>query len=320
MSTKKTNIGGQALIEGLLMLGPDKAARANRFPDGSIRLTYMQRPKPLPVMKIPVIRGVVGLFTQLKLGMKAMNDAADEQEAAESGLAAPDQQTPEAREKSGQESSNRAAVFSMLLGVLLAVFLFIFVPNAVVSLLYKGAAASWRESFKGSLTVNLTEGLIRIIILLLYMYLTSLIPDIKRVWQYHGAEHKTIACYEAGEPLDPGHIQNFSRFHPRCGTSFLLIAVLIGAIVYAFTGWYVMWLNLLLRLLLIPVIAGLSYELLRFSGRHDREWYGKALAQPGLWLQRLTTREPDPAMLEVAAVALKAVLPAHEGEDDWDQN
>ncbi|NJP41620.1 DUF1385 domain-containing protein [Oscillospiraceae bacterium HV4-5-C5C] len=319
MSSKKTNIGGQALIEGLLMLGPDKAARANRFPDGSIRLTYMQRPKLLPVMQVPLIRGVFGLFTQMKLGMKAMNDAADEQEAAESATATSTRQTAEAKAESGQDSDRRAAVLSMILGVLLAVILFIFVPNAVVSLLYRGNPASWRESFRGSLAINLTEGVIRIAILLLYMYLTSLIPDIRRVWQYHGAEHKTIACYEAGQPLDPDHIQTFSRFHSRCGTSFLLIAVLIGAIVYAFTGWYAMWINLLLRLILIPVIAGISYELLRFSGRHDRDWYGRALAQPGLWLQRLTTREPEPAMLEVAAVALKAVIPENEGQDDWDQ-
>ena len=226
------------------------------------------------------------------------------------------------KDGSGDKKAARRILELLLLGFSLALGLAVFflLPNllmqGLLSLLPGGSAPG---GLAWSLACNFAEALIRIAIFLGYLWLCSRQKDIARVWQFHGAEHKTISCYEAGRPLTVEEVQAQSRFHPRCGTSFLFIIVLVAALLYAVLGWHGLWLNLLIRLLLIPLLAGLSYEVLRYSGRHAQCRRGRILAAPGLWLQRLTTKEPEQEQIRVAIRALEAVLPTEEGADDWDR-
>lgn len=315
---KKTAIGGQALIEGLLMIGPSERAMVNRLPDGSLYMeTHPVRPRPR-LSRIPIVRGATGIFAQLRIGMAAMMKSAELQEEAppqEDATTAQDEvgKAPAAR-SGGQLAMTLTLVASLLIGVAF----FILLPNLLVGFGLRLIGVS-RTGFAMSFASNLIEAFVRIAILLGYMLLVRRLPDIYRVWQYHGAEHKTIACYEAGAPLEVEQVAAFSRFHPRCGTSFLFIIVFVSAILFALTGWHGIVINLLIRLALIPLVAGLAYEILRFSGRHAETWYGRLLAAPGLALQRLTTAEPDGPQIEVAIAAMTAVLPKDGQSDDWDQ-
>ncbi len=304
--TRRTSIGGQALIEGLLMLGPEKRAMVNRLPSGELRIreeTVVQRPW---LKRIPLLRGAVGIVSQLKVGMAALMESAELQD--ETGMSAG---TASLKEGAG-------TTFAMIFGVLAGIGLFMLLPNLIVSALLAWAGTT-REGFAAVLGANLLEALVRVGILLGYLYLTSRIQEIHRVWQYHGAEHKSIACYEAGDELTPASVARYSRFHPRCGTSFLFLIVFVSALLFAFVGWHGLLGNLLLRLSLVPLVAGLSYEVLRFSGNHADDWYGRALARPGLWLQRLTTAEPDENQITVALTALLAVIPADHKRDAWER-
>ena len=304
---RKTSIGGQALMEGLLMVGPERTAMAFLLPDKEIRLEWVKA--PCRRSRIPFLRGIINLFSQLKTGMAALMRSAEIQEAAE----APETARP-AADGRVRDTITKSLLFAF--SIFLGLGLFILLPSLVTSAIL-ALGAPPRQSYGLSFAYNLLEALIRMSILVLYMWITSKQKDIFRVWQFHGAEHKTIACYEACQELTVENVRRFSRFHPRCGTSFLIVIVFISALVYSLVGWHDVWINLLFRLLMLPVIAGLAYELLRFSGAHSATWYGRILAAPGLWLQRLTTREPEDEMIRVAICAMEAVIPEEAGRDAW---
>src|SRR5580765_2191521 len=283
-------IGGQAVLEGVMMRGPSNWAVAVRKPNGQI--AEVCRPiesvmKRHWVFRLPVVRGVIALGESLAIGFRALSisanyAAADENEEAETEL------------------SRGALVFAFLIAI-----------GFAISIFKVGPALLPIQS--GTLFV-LVEGLIRVTVFVLYLFLISLLPDLRRVFQYHAAEHKAINAYEAGEELEPERVQRFSLIHPRCGTAFLLWVMVIAIFVFAFFGrpaWY--WL-IVTRILLLPVIAGLAYELIRFAGKHTGNRVVMTLLAPGLWLQRLTTREPTLDQLEVSIRALREVLELERGD------
>jgi uncharacterized protein YqhQ len=216
---------------------------------------------------------------------------------------------------------NVMVIFSAILGIFFGVVLFMLLPRLVVDLVTHWIPASQVDSVSVSLLLNLLEGILRIGIFVGYLALTSRMKDIARVYMYHGAEHKTIACYEAGEPLTVDNIRKYSRFHPRCGTAFLftvvIVSILVFSVVGVFIGVNIWWLNALIRLAFVPVIGGIAYEIIHFTGKHDDLSICRASAKPGMWMQRFTTREPDDSMIEVAVAALQAVLPENRSEDNW---
>ncbi len=358
---KKTTIGGQALMEGLMMVGPERVSVACRRRDGSINVQYLPPVRKNAINRVPILRGAVGLFRQMILGTKAMMLAAaqieeDENSAAEQTTAAAQAATdarptadvqaatdarptadvqgaadaqataaarPEAvieRNKPSQQHNSLttyALYGSAILGMVGGIAMFVLLPNLLAGLILRYSGLPIATTGKHTFIYSLFEGVIRLVILLGYLYLTSCIKDISRIWRYHGAEHKTIACYEAGEDLTVDNVARHSRFHPRCGTSFLFLLVFCSVFLFSIVGWYGLWLNLLIRLLLVPILAGLSYELLRWSGTHDRCLAGRIIATPGLWVQRLTTKEPDAPIIEVAIAAMKEVIPEDGRADIW---
>ncbi|HHX36988.1 MAG TPA: DUF1385 domain-containing protein [Clostridiaceae bacterium] len=324
---RQTTIGGQALIEGLMMIGPEITAMTVRLPDGTLHREEQLSKKYGKLGEIPLLRGSVKLIGQLVVGMKAMLRSAELSEPdAEKSAAS---ETPNNKEASietkGAEEEKTEVVsvvdgkdqaepaiggaviaFVLVLSLLLGIGLFIFLPNLLTTGLMKLTGMT-RDHYGSALVLNLIEGLVRIIILIVYIWLTSRSKEIARTWQYHGAEHKTIACYEHDMPLTVENVRRFSRFHPRCGTSFLFLVVFISALVFAVFGWHHPVINLVIRLLMIPVVAGLAYELQRFASKHLDHPIGRVIAAPGLWLQRLTTKEPDDEILEVSIDAMIAV-------------
>lgn len=285
----KFNIGGQAVIEGVMMRGPKEVAVAVRKADGTIDVDVQpvhSVQDRYPILKKPFLRGVVVLVESLIMGMKALSRSA---------------------QISGDEDEqmdDQDMALTIVVSVLLAVGLFIAIPTWSMRFLQYWTA--------NSIILNLAEGLLRMAIFLAYIGAISSMKDIQRVFQYHGAEHKTIFTYEAGLPLTVENVRRFPRLHPRCGTNFLMIVMSISIFVFAFLGWPNVWERILSRVLLMPVVAGISYEIIRFAGRHDdRPWVHK-LILPGLLLQKLTTREPDDEMIEVAIASVQAVLPVDE--------
>jgi uncharacterized protein YqhQ len=285
-----TNVGGQAVLEGVMMRSPGNWAVAVRTPAGAI--AQVTRPIESAMarhrwLRLPVLRGVMALGESLAIGFRALAISAN-YAAQEEGA------DPAEAEK---ELSRGALVFAFLIAIGFAVALFKVTPGLITEAL----------PIKSGGWFVIVEGLIRVTIFVLYLSLISLLPDLRRVFQYHGAEHKAINAYEAGEELEPETVQRFSLIHPRCGTAFLLWVMVIAVFVFAFFGrpsWY--WL-IAERILLLPVIAGLAYEVIRFAGKHQNRVVLTILA-PGLWLQRLTTREPSLDQLEVSIRALQEVL------------
>jgi uncharacterized protein YqhQ len=283
-------IGGQAVLEGVMMRGPSNWALAVRKPDGGIAevnrpiRSAMARHR---VFRLPVIRGVIALGESLAIGFRALAISAN-YAAQEEG-------------KDGEvstELSRGSLIFAFAIAIGFALMLFKVTPALITSWL-PIETTGW---------FVIVEGLIRVAIFLLYLTLISFLPDLRRVFQYHAAEHKAINAYEAGEELEPERVQRFSLIHPRCGTAFLLWVMVIGIFVFAFFGrpaWY--WL-ITSRILLLPLIAGVAYELIRFAGKHSGNRILMTLLAPGLWLQRLTTRQPTLDQLEVSIRALKEVL------------
>ena len=319
VACKKTTIGGQALIEGLMMIGPEKKAMAVRKPDGEIIIEELPMSKWSGLANVPFFRGSIRLFRQLVTGTGALLKSAEY---------ADDENTSDKQEDGTVNKKSKLDVFfekhselmlyiSAIVGILFSVVLFILLPGLITDLLrsfvFKGADITQRGT---SLALTAIEGVIRITIFIAYLALASRMKEIKRVWQYHGAEHKTIACYEAREELTVENARKHSRFHPRCGTAFMFTVLIVSIIVFAFMGWRNRWLNMLLRFVLVPFIAGIAYEIIRWTGRFDN-WLTRAVAAPGLWLQRLTTADPDDSMLEVAITAMKAVLPERDDKDNW---
>ena len=286
MEEKKITIGGQAVIEGVMMRGPELTATAVRTPEGKIEIN--SRPvnsisDRYPVLKKPLLRGCVSLIESLVIGIRSLGYSA--QMAGEEE----------------EQLSDRELAGTIAFAFVLAAVLFIAIPT--------GAAKLFHSITEDPVFLNLMEGLLRLFIFIAYIVGISRMKDIQRVFQYHGAEHKTIACFEAGEALTVENAMKHTRFHKRCGTSFLLIVMLVSIFVFAFLGWPSLIERIVSRIVLLPVVAGISYEIIRFSANSDNCLLGWAV-KPGLWLQRLTTREPEPDMLEVAIESAKAVLPA----------
>lgn len=286
MEEKKITIGGQAVIEGVMMRGPELTATAVRTPEGKIEIS--SRPvnsisDRYPILKKPLLRGCVSLIESLVIGIRSLGYSA--QMAGEEE----------------EQLSDRELAGTIIFAFVLAAILFIAIPT--------GAAKLFHSITEDPVFLNLMEGVLRLFIFIAYIVGISRMKDIQRVFQYHGAEHKTIACFEAGEALTVENAMKHTRFHKRCGTSFLLIVMLVSIFVFAFLGWPSLIERIVSRIVLLPVVAGISYEIIRFSANSDNCLLGWAV-KPGLWLQRLTTREPEPDMLEVAIESAKAVLPA----------
>jgi uncharacterized protein YqhQ len=284
------NIGGQAVLEGVMMRSPSMWAVAVRKPDGEIAEVVRDISSPMArnrIFRLPVIRGVIALGESLAIGFRAL--------AISANYAAQD---PEKEGEVQTEITRGQIVFSFAIAIGFALMLFKVTPALITSWLPIDTTGAF----------VVIEGLIRVFIFLLYLVLISFLPDLRRVFQYHAAEHKAINAFEAGEELTPERVQKFSLIHPRCGTAFLLWVMVIGIFVFAFVGqpaWY--WL-ILSRILLLPVIAGIAYELIRFAGKHQGNVLLMTLLAPGLWLQRLTTREPALDQIEVSIRALQEVL------------
>jgi uncharacterized protein YqhQ len=305
----RTSIGGQALIEGILMRGPEKEAIVVRTPEGLV--TKIGEPKSVrerfKVLGWPLLRGIVIFAESMVYGVRALTYSASlmpEEEQEE-----PSKFDKWVEEKFGTEKAEKFLIgFAVFLGICLSVGLFILLPT-----LLAGVVARLTES---AVLRNLAEGALRIVIFLLYMYFCTKSPDLRRVFAYHGAEHKTIFCYEKGLPLTVENVREQSRFHPRCGTSFLFVVMIISIFVFSFVSWSNVWFRMAMRILLLPVVMGIAYEINRWAGRHDN-WLSAFLSAPGKALQRLTTAEPDDGMIECAIASLEAVIPAEKGKDTW---
>ena len=317
-----TPVGGQAVMDGIMMKGLERTAVAVRLPDGRIHMRTTPNKKPKNWQKIPIIRGVFAFLNSLIQGTEILMYSADVLEAS---YDEEEKQEPEKESKFesfikkhfGEKGLwNFMIGFSVVIAIVFSVGVFILLPTVVVNLL--------GEVTDNHVILNLTEGVFRLILFVLYTFLIGRMEDIKVVFQYHGAEHKTIHCFENGLPLTPENAQQFYTLHPRCGTSFLMFVMVISLVLFSLLGWPSLLMRIVSRLLLIPVVAGLSYEVLKWAGRSDN-LVVKILSLPGLYLQKLTTRQPDNSQLEVAIAAMKAVMvpedtPFFEGICDLDGN
>lgn len=315
--THKTSVGGQALIEGVMMLGPKGMATSVRKPDGEI-LTEYHKVKPMrdksKFFNLPIIRGVVNFVESMVIGYKALMYSAEA-----SGMEDIEEENMNKFEKwlsnkFGDKLMNFIGVLGSVLGVVLAVLLFVYFP-----VLFFNKVNQWSG---GAITnyQGLIEGVIKIVIFVAYMAMVSRMKDIKRMFMYHGAEHKSIACYESGMELTVENAAKCTRFHPRCGTSFIFVVLIFSIIFYTIIAKIfpqiaavrVLW--MLLKLAFLPILMGICYEFIRYAGKHDN-LFVKIVSAPGLWMQRITTKEPTPDILEVGIEALKAVI-TDDPEDD----
>ena len=297
----KSKIGGQALIEGIMMLGPNMGAMACRLPDGSIDLETWEENngKKAPwYKKTPLVRGCVSFVTSLVKGYKYMMKSAEKQLTEE--------------EKEEEELSsgvvNVIMGIGMVLGIVLAMGLFIFLPKWIADFI-----PVVRDE---RILRSITEGVLKIAIFVAYMAIVGLMKDIKRQYMYHGAEHKTIACHEAELPLTVENVRKQTRFHKRCGTSFIFIVLIVSIFVMCLVPSMDKWIRMLVSLILLPLVVGISYEFIRLAGNKEN-LFTKILSAPGLAMQRLTTREPDYSMIEIAIAALKPCIPEDKEEDKW---
>lgn len=397
--TKKTSIGGQALIEGIMMRGPEKTAMAVRDPKGEMVLKTWDNPKNTPkIAKIPLIRGVYNMVSSLITGYKCLSESAEiamdleeleRQEAEEKALkelkkrakkegrpfeellaeenakkaeaeakdaevgeaesvaeateeasenaepiaeadegvaeAITEEKAPEeakTEEKTSKKDSKKSSsgemgmimVISVALALVLVVGLFVFLPEFIYNLIF--GELSVRATYIDYLGRSAFTGLIKLILLVLYMWGVSFMKDIRRTFMYHGAEHKTIFCYEQGLELTVENVRMQKRFHPRCGTSFIVLVVIVGIILGGFIHIENILLRTLVRIILVPLIVGIGYELIKFAGRHDNI-VTKIISAPGVWLQHITTKEPDDSMIECAIKAVNEVIPEDSEKDNW---
>ncbi len=305
----KTMIGGQALIEGILMRGPTKQAIVVRSKDGLVeKVEELHAIKERhPILGWPLIRGVVNFFDSMYNGVKALMFSADyfpEEETVEESA------FDRWLEKHfGEELLEKLIIpFSVVLGVAFSVGLFILLPTFLVGLI---------GPIHDNLVLrNLLEGVMKLVIFMSYLILVSRMKDMRRVFSYHGAEHKTIRCYEAKLPLTVENVRPMTRLHPRCGTSFLFVVIIISVLVSTLIQSDNTLLRMGMKLLLLPIVVAFAYEINRFVGRHDN-WFTRILTKPGMWLQNFTTNEPDDSMIEVAIRSIELVLPEKEGADQW---
>lgn len=297
---KKTSIGGEALIEGIMMRGPNSTASAYRQGDGSIiveKSGYIPLGKRYKILGIPILRGVINLIESLVIGIKALMHSADfidieEEEPSKTDIFL--------EKLFGDKLKDVAIYFALVLALGLGIVLFMLVPNLIASLIKLAGVDS-------KVLLNVFEGIIRIVIFFSYVILISQIKDIKRVFEYHGAEHKTIHAYENEEELTVENITKYPTKHPRCGTAFLFLVMMISIIIFSFIGWHSIILNVLFRLMLVPLVAGISYEILKLAGKFDNKLM-TVISYPGMFLQNYTTREPYIDQIEIAIAALNGVL------------
>jgi len=287
---KRFYYGGQAVVEGVMMRGRKTVATAVRRPNGELSIDSQLLPSLYTgwMRKTPLIRGIIVLIETLLLGIKSLFYSANV-----------------ALEEEGGKISGGLLWLTVAGSLVFAVALFFLAPLFITRLL----------NLESSLAFNLVDGLIRVVIFIAYLKIMTLLPDIKRTFGYHGAEHKVVNAYEAGVPMEVEAVRGYSKAHVRCGTSFIFVVLIISIFVFAIIGLHSTWLMVLSRIILIPVIAVLSYEAIYFSSRHTDNGFVRAVTAPGLWLQSLTTREPDDSQIEVALAALKKVVEVEETEE-----
>ena len=305
----KTSIGGQALIEGILMRGPKKQAIVCRTAEGLVEKTEELKfiRDRYPILGWPLVRGCATFLDSMVKGMQALTWSANLVPLEEQGE--PDKLDQWIEDHFPEDKAQKLIIgVAVVLGIALSLFLFIFLPALIVSF--------FKKLTDNLFVRNIAEGLTRVVILLSYMKLVTLTPDVKRLFSYHGAEHKTIFCYEHGKALTVENVRPESRFHPRCGTSFLLVVVVVSILVNSVVRVHNTWARMGFHLLLLPVVVGISYEINRWCGLHDN-WLSAALSAPGKWLQRITTNEPDDSMIECAIRAIQLVIPDEQGSDAW---
>lgn len=331
-SAHKTSIGGQAVMEGVMMRGPHNIATAVRKSDGEIIIDNqpLGKVRKGKFVKLPIVRGCVNFIDSMIVGVKSLMFSAQFFDVDEDGE--PIEQEPSKFEawlekKLDSEKAMNAVIYiSVFFSLILSVGLFILLPALITGFL--------KDAITNGALLALVEGVVRIAIFVVYLFFVSRMQDIKRVFMYHGAEHKSIFCYEKGLELTVENVKVQSRLHPRCGTSFLLIVMIISILVYSVIPWNeetfaaipligpllgaMPWVvtRLLLRLLLLPIVAGISYEIIKFAGRHDNA-FTRAISKPGMWFQLITTNEPDEKQIEVAIAALNAVIPENKEDDLW---
>ena len=304
----RTSIGGQALIEGILMRGPKKQAIVCRTAEGLVeKVDELKLLKDkYPIFGWPFIRGCVTFIDSMIKGMQALTYSAE--------LVPVEDQEPDKLDQwiekhfEAEKASKIVIGTAVVLGIALALFLFIFLPTLIVGFI--------KPLTQNLVLRNLSEGVVKIIILLAYMRLCCCVSDVKRLFSYHGAEHKTIFCYEHGKPLTVENVRTESRFHPRCGTSFLLVVVVVSILVNSVGTLTHSFARMGAHLLLLPVVVGISYEINLWCGRHDNR-LSAFLSAPGKWLQHMTTNEPDDGMIECAIRAMELVIPEEKGSDAW---
>ena len=307
----RTSIGGQALIEGVLMRGPGKQAIVVRSPDGLVEkveeLTLVR--DKYPVLGLPIIRGAVTFVDSMVKGVKALMFSADyfpDEEDAQPGKF--DQWLE--KHIPAEKLQSLVVAFSVILSLALTLVLFMLLPTFIAGLFHAKSAA----------VHNIIEGVVKVAIFLGYLILCSKQKDVHRVFCYHGAEHKTIFCYEAGLPLTVENVRPQPKHHPRCGTSFLfvviIVSILVSSLVFPYINWQNIWVRIGVKLLLLIPVVGVTYEFNRFVGAHDNA-VTRILSAPGMWMQNFTTNEPDDSMIEVAIEAMKLVIPAEKGKDQW---
>ena len=320
----KTMIGGQALIEGIMMRGPEKDAIVIRGKDGlTIEVSPRKLNPPKSFKNWPFFRGMFNFFDSQVTGVKALMRSADL--APEEMQEEPSKFDAWLEKKLGNEKFQQAIIgIAVALGLGMSIGLFFLLPMVIV-----GFFDNWITS---TLTLNLVEGVVRMCIFMVYMLLISRMGEMKRVFAYHGAEHKTIRCYEAGLPLTVENVRIQTRLHPRCGTSFLLVVMVISILVFSVASTLLLaavpaletirgtfgyrLVMIAFKLLLLPIVVGITYEINRWCGRHDNA-FTRMLSAPGMWMQNFTTNEPDDSMIEVGIAAVQAVLPEEEGADRW---
>ena len=309
--TFRTTIGGQALIEGILMRGPEKDAIVVRAPEGLVtKVTERKFIKDkFPILGWPIIRGMATFISSIITGVKALMFSADYFPDDESTQPSKFDQWLE-KHVPAEKLQNVLVAFSVILSLGMTLVLFMLLPTFIAGLFHARSAALH----------NLIEGVVKVLIFLAYLILCSKQKDVRRVFCYHGAEHKTIFCYEAGLPLTVENVRPQPKHHPRCGTSFLfvviIVSILVSSIVFPYINWQNIWVRIGVKLLLLVPVVGITYEFNRAVGAHDNK-LTRILSAPGMWMQNFTTNEPDDSMLEVAIEAMKLVLPEEQGKDKW---
>ena len=307
----RTTIGGQALIEGILMRGPEKDAIVVRSPEGLVTKVTERKfiRSKSPILGVPILRGAVTFISSMITGVKALMFSADyfpDEEDAQPGKF--DQWLE--KHIPAEKLQSLVVAFSVILSLGLTLVLFMLLPTFVAGLFHAKSAA----------VHNIIEGVVKVAIFLGYLILCSKQKDVHRVFCYHGAEHKTIFCYEAGLPLTVENVRPQPKHHPRCGTSFLfvviIVSILVSSLVFPYINWQNIWVRIGVKLLLLIPVVGVTYEFNRFVGAHDNA-VTRILSAPGMWMQNFTTNEPDDSMIEVAIEAMKLVIPAEKGKDQW---